>query len=70
LELWLPQGLTISPGDAFAVTAGCDKQFATCQAKFANQARFRGFPYMPGNDWAMSYPGSAIVMDGGSRYRS
>lgn len=70
IELWLPQPLAISAGDAFAVTAGCDKQFATCAAKFANQTRFRGFPYMPGNDWAMSAPGNGDVMDGGSRYKS
>jgi len=70
IELWLPQPLTIAVGDTFAVTAGCDKQFATCAAKFANQTRFRGFPHMPGNDWAISYPGSSEVMDGASRYRS
>ena len=38
-------------GDTFTVTAGCDKQFATCQAKFANAVNFRGFPHMPGNDF-------------------
>ncbi len=69
IECWLPAPLPIAVGDAFAITAGCDKQFSTCQAKFANAARFRGFPYMPGNDFAVSYPGAHDLMDGGSRYK-
>ncbi|MFZ1991997.1 MAG: DUF2163 domain-containing protein [Alphaproteobacteria bacterium] len=69
IEAWLPAPQPIAIGDAFAVTAGCDKQFATCQSKFNNAARFRGFPYMPGNDFAISYPGATDVMDGGSRYK-
>ena len=56
LELWQAMSEAIAAGDAFAVTAGCDKQFATCKAKFANAANFRGFPYMPGNDAVISYP--------------
>jgi len=69
IELWLPQAVALQIGDAFALTAGCDKQFATCAAKFANQLRFRGFPHMPGNDWAMSHAGGQDIMDGGSRYK-
>jgi uncharacterized phage protein (TIGR02218 family) len=69
IEAWLPAPLPIVVGDTFTITAGCDKQFATCQAKFDNAARFRGFPYMPGNDFVTSYPGATDVMDGGSRYK-
>ncbi len=36
------------------VSAGCDKRFATCRAKFDNVVNFRGFPHMPGNDFAPS----------------
>ena len=36
------------------LTAGCDKQLATCRAKFANAASYRGFPHMPGNDFLSS----------------
>jgi uncharacterized phage protein (TIGR02218 family) len=43
-------------GDAFTVTAGCDKRFATCRDRFANAANFRGFPHIPGNDFLVSYP--------------
>ncbi len=68
IELWQAMSGTIAPGDAFAVTAGCDKQFATCKAKFANAANFRGFPYMPGNDAVLSYPARSQALDGGSRY--
>jgi uncharacterized phage protein (TIGR02218 family) len=50
-ELWQPPGEAITDGDTFAVTAGCDKQHATCCSKFANAANYRGFPHMPGNDF-------------------
>lgn len=56
-----------SPGDAFAVTAGCDKRFATCAAKFANADSFRGFPHMPGNDAVLAGPASDRANDGGRR---
>jgi uncharacterized phage protein (TIGR02218 family) len=69
LELWQPMAHAILPGDAFTVIAGCDKQFATCQAKFANTVNFRGFPHMPGNDFvtAVARPG-APANDGTSRF--
>jgi uncharacterized phage protein (TIGR02218 family) len=50
-ELWHAPGTAIVVGDTFAVTAGCDKQHATCRSKFANVANYRGFPHMPGNDF-------------------
>jgi uncharacterized phage protein (TIGR02218 family) len=68
IELWQAMSEAVAVGDAFTVTAGCDKQFSTCKAKFANAVNFRGFPYMPGNDAITSYPTSSQVMDGGSRY--
>lgn len=58
IELWQTFMTTPQPGDAFVVTAGCDKQFATCAAKFANVVNYRGFPHMPGNDFIASYPRS------------
>ena len=36
----------IAPGDTFAVTAGCDKRFATCRDRFANA---RQLPRLPAN---------------------
>lgn len=61
LELWQAMPRTIAAGDTFAVTAGCDKQFATCGGKFSNGANFRGFPHMPGNDFVVSYPSSSAA---------
>lgn len=57
LELWraLPRG--IAPGDSFTVTAGCDKQFATCRDRFGNHENFRGFPHMPGSDFVLARAG-------------
>lgn len=34
-------------GDTFTASWGCDHTQATCQAKFANEANFRGFPFVP-----------------------
>jgi uncharacterized phage protein (TIGR02218 family) len=68
IELWQAMSEAVAIGDAFTITAGCDKQFTTCKAKFANTVNFRGFPYMPGNDAITSYPTSGQVLDGGSRY--
>ena len=53
LELWRTMARDIAPGDTFTVTAGCDKQYATCREKFSNGANFRGFPHMPGSDFVI-----------------
>ncbi|MDP4605186.1 MAG: phage BR0599 family protein, partial [Erythrobacter sp.] len=47
---------TIALGDGFFIQAGCDKQFATCRAKFGNGVNFRGFPSIPGDDTIVRYP--------------
>lgn len=39
------------------LTAGCDKQLATCRTRFANAANFRGEAHLPGNDLLTRYPG-------------
>ncbi len=56
LTLFLPALYAVQAGDAFTIRPGCDKTFATCQAKFANAANFRGFPHVPGTDRVLSYP--------------
>ena len=45
----------IAEGDSFIARAGCDKRIATCGAKFANTANFRGFPNIPGQDAVLRY---------------
>ncbi len=56
------QGITV--GDAFTITAGCDKQATTCQDKFANIANFRGFPDIPGNDTIFRFARDSGANDG------
>ncbi|MEJ0027320.1 MAG: DUF2163 domain-containing protein [Rhizomicrobium sp.] len=68
IELWQAMSEAIAPGDGFTLSAGCDKQFSTCKAKFANGVNFRGFPFMPGNDAALAPPTQSQPLDGGSRY--
>jgi uncharacterized phage protein (TIGR02218 family) len=55
IALWQAMPEPIAPGDAFVITAGCDKQFATCRDRFGNAANFRGFPHIPGNDYVISH---------------
>ncbi|MCB1379108.1 MAG: DUF2163 domain-containing protein [Alphaproteobacteria bacterium] len=55
IELFEAPVRSITVGDGFIIRAGCDKQFATCKAKFANGVNFRGFPYMPGDDTILRY---------------
>jgi uncharacterized phage protein (TIGR02218 family) len=67
LDLWQAMPEPLAVGDTFVVTAGCDKRFETCRARFANTLNFRGFPHIPGNDFITRYavsgePGN----DGGS----
>lgn len=68
IALWRDPPFAIGIGHDFEVTAGCDKTFATCRAKFGNGVNFRGFPHMPGEGFAAEYavqgdPG----LNGGSR---
>lgn len=53
LSLDMPYPIQV--GDAYEVTPGCDKTFATCQQKF-NNMNFSGFPFIPGTDFALSFP--------------
>lgn len=48
----------IEPGCKVELRHGCDKRFATCSARFANAANFRGEPHLPGNDLLTRYPGA------------
>lgn len=69
VDLWQAMSEAVAPGDQFTISAGCDKTFATCKAKFDNIANFRGFPYMPGNDAVIAYPVRGQGnLDGKSRY--
>jgi uncharacterized phage protein (TIGR02218 family) len=69
LDLWQRATRPIAVGDAFTVTAGCDRRFSTCRDKFGNAANFRGFPHMPGNDFVIRMPRQGEPgLDGGSLF--
>jgi len=55
----------IAENDGFIARAGCDKRIATCGAKFANTASFRGFPNIPGQDAVLRYASQDGGHDGG-----
>jgi uncharacterized phage protein (TIGR02218 family) len=66
LELWHAMSEEVDVGDGFIITAGCDKHFKTCVAKFDNAVNFRDFPHVPGVDFALTYPDRGGKNDGGS----
>lgn len=69
-DLWQRAPQPILVGDTFRVTAGCDKNHATCRKKFKNVVNFRGFPHMPGNDFIIRMPRQGEPgLDGGSFFK-
>lgn len=69
IELWQDFALPLSIGDEITLEAGCDRQATTCAAKFNNMLNFQGFPFIPGEDWQISYPNSIQIKDGGSLFK-
>jgi uncharacterized phage protein (TIGR02218 family) len=65
LELWHPLPADPAPGDLVTVTAGCDKRFSTCRDRFGNGVNFRGFPHIPGTDFALAHPSRLRGGEGG-----
>ncbi|MEC9433441.1 MAG: DUF2163 domain-containing protein [Pseudomonadota bacterium] len=70
-DVWLYPLLDSVPavevGETFTITAGCDKTFDTCRAKFANRLNFRGMVSLPDDLVLASYPVEGGSNDGGSR---
>lgn len=57
LTLQLPMPYPVLAGDAFDLTAGCDKSLATCRDRFSNVVNFRGEPWLPGADRVLQIGG-------------
>jgi uncharacterized phage protein (TIGR02218 family) len=53
--LLLDEPLAATVGDRVLVREGCDKRYATCRERFANQQNFRGEPHVPGGDLLTRY---------------
>lgn len=58
LTLADPPPFLVEPGTMALLTEGCDRQLATCTARFGNAVNFRGEPYLPGTDLLTRYPGA------------
>jgi uncharacterized phage protein (TIGR02218 family) len=69
LHLWQPLARDVLPGDGLRIEPGCDKRAATCREKFGNLLNFRGFPFIPGEDWLMAVPKGDGTETGGSLSR-
>lgn len=69
INLWRAPLRPITGGDTFTITAGCDKTYRTCQERFDNGDRFRGFPHMPPESFPAEYATQGDpALDGGSRF--
>jgi uncharacterized phage protein (TIGR02218 family) len=69
IELWTSPPFNFSVGNAFSISAGCDKSGKTCKTKFNNLINFQGFPLIPGNDKYSTYATTGITqMDGTSLF--
>lgn len=55
LQLAMPRTVTI--GDTFTLSPGCDKTPAVCKATFSNFVNFRGFDQVPGQTRVLKYGG-------------
>jgi uncharacterized phage protein (TIGR02218 family) len=53
-----PPPFAVEAGTLALLTEGCDRQLATCAARFGNVVNFRGEPYLPGTDLLTRYPGA------------
>jgi uncharacterized phage protein (TIGR02218 family) len=58
ITLYKAPPFVVAAGTLIDLTQGCDKTIATCSARFANAANFRGEPYLPGIDLLTRYPGA------------
>ncbi|TNC73400.1 DUF2163 domain-containing protein [Rubellimicrobium roseum] len=65
LALWSPLRAPLAPADRLRLELGCDKRADTCRLKFGNLVNFRGFPFIPGEDWLLSVPVPSGANDGG-----
>ena len=70
IALWQAMPEPIAAGDTFTITAGCDKRFSTCHDRFNNVVNFRGFPFIPGNDFVIRYPVQGEPGNDGSSLQS
>ncbi len=64
LQLAYPLSNAPSVGDAFSASFGCDHTMATCQIRFGNLSRLRGFPFVPPPQ-ILTGPLSSVVSNGG-----
>ncbi len=65
IDLWEPLRGVVGPSDTVRLEAGCDKRSETCRTKFANIANFRGFPFVPGEDWLVAIPSARQDVEAG-----
>ncbi|MFN3607094.1 MAG: DUF2163 domain-containing protein, partial [Cypionkella sp.] len=68
VSLWQNLGAALNIGDTVQLEAGCARTAQTCKTKFGNLLNFQGFPYIPGDDWQISYPNALQAKDGGSLF--
>lgn len=60
VDLYFAMPADIQVGDSYSIVRGCDKASTTCIGVFNNIVNFGGFPFIPGTDASLQYPGMKI----------
>ncbi|MEL6548781.1 MAG: DUF2163 domain-containing protein [Pseudomonadota bacterium] len=66
IELWMSVRADLKPGDTVRLEAGSDGTLETAKLKFDNVVNFRGFPFIPGDDWLSAVPRQGGRNSGGA----
>lgn len=56
ITLYLRAGFNVQVGDTGTIYPGCAKTVIDCAQKFNNILNYRGFPYIPGENYQRTYP--------------
>jgi uncharacterized phage protein (TIGR02218 family) len=70
IELWEVPALNITTSTTFTLKPGCDNTFETCKAKFDNVVNFRGFPFIPTQDYLQRVAKTTGTNDGSSLFNN
>lgn len=55
IKLYAEAGSPIAPDDRFLYSLGCNKSISDCSNRFNNAINFRGEPFLPGTDKALTF---------------
>lgn len=70
IDLWEEPALNITTSTTFSLKPGCNNTFSVCKSKFNNEVNFRGFPFIPTQDFLQRVAKKAGKNDGSSLFNN